>query len=379
MRFSISSDSLKAAAKEAVRVIEVRTPLPILTSVVACQRDKEIYLLAGDGDCLYRVGAGAALECEDIAEGRLFCVNGSSLKGALASLAEQPITVEYGNGAVALTHASGTMKMPADNAEEYPVPKDAEDGCRYITFAPGLLQECFGKASVAADEKNPVRPVMECVNVRLKEDGGVDIVASDGQKLVRCALGADKVTTDMGAGDSILLVPKAGVLLGNAEGSVTMRADGHRARLAAKSDRRAISIQLVEGKYPDYERVIPTAFSHEFTVEARQLISALRRVTPFSDDSSHLVTLSFHGGTLMVEAEDRAFQREAAERVAYEGGAEDYTIGFKGTSLMELLRLAGDGAARIRMTEPSKAVVIEPAEQNENYRLTLLLMPIMLN
>lgn len=377
MKFKISSGGLKEAAKEAVRAIDGRAPMPILTSVVICQENKEIYLLAGDGECLYRVSAGAALECAGVTDGRLFCVNGSTLKDALASLAEQPITVEYDDGKTTITYANGTMEMPADKAEEYPVMKEPEDGYRHAIFA-GLLQKCYAKASVAADVKNQVRPVMGCVNIVIRQDGGADIVASDGHKLVRCTLGADKLTADMEAGDGVLLPPKTRIFMDGQEGRISIRTDGQTARLASMGTGRAFTTRLVESRYPDYGRVIPEDFAYEAVADTSALMAALRRVTPFSNGSSRLVELTFHDGTLTLRAEDRDFDREAKETLPYEGGLPDLRIGFKGTALMEMLQITETESVRIRMNDPSKAAVLEPVGQSADYGLTLLLMPMVL-
>lgn len=377
MRFKISSGGLKEAAKEAVRAIEGRTAMPILTGVVVCQENREIYLLAGDGECLYRVSAGAALECEGVTDGRLFCVNGATLKDALASLSEQPIAVEHEDGRVVITYANGTMEMPADNADEYPVMRKLE-GYRHAIFADGLLQECYAKASVAADEKNQVRPVMGCVNIVIRQDGGADVVASDGHRLVLCALAADKLTTDMEAGDGVLLPPKTRIFMDGREGRISIRTDGQTAILATRGTGRAFTTRLVESRYPDYRRVIPEDFAHEAVLDTRALMAALRRVTPFSNDSSRLVELAFHEGALALRAEDRDFNREANERLPYEGSMADLRIGFKGTALMEMLKVAEAESVRIRMNDPSKAAVLEPVGQNADYGLTLLLMPMIL-
>lgn len=377
MKFKISSGGLKEAAKEAVRVIDNRVAIPVLTSVVICQENKEIYLLAGDGECQYRVGAGAALECEGVTDGRLFCLNGSTLKDALASLSEQPITVEYGDGKTTIAYANGTMEMPADKAEEYPVMKEVEDGYRHAIFA-DLLQGCYAKASVAADAKNQVRPVMGCVNIVIRQDGGADIVASDGHKLVRCTLGADMLTTDMEAGEGVLLPPKTGIFMDGREGRISIRTDGRTARLASMGTGRAFTTRLVESKYPDYERVIPEDFAYEAVLDTRALMAALRRVTPFANDSSRLVELTFREGTLTLRAEDRDFDREAKETLPYEGGVPGLRIGFKGTSLMEMLQITEAESVRMRMSDPSKAAVLEPVGQSAGYRLTLLLMPMIL-
>ena len=109
------------------------------------------------------------------------------------------------------------------------------------------------------------------------------------------------------------------------------------------------------------------------------MLSALRRVSVFSSQSSSLIKLRMNNNELLISAQDIDFSTSAEEKLtcSYEGNA--MSIGFKATFLMDILSNINSQDVVIEVSDPSRAGVLVPAEQAENEELLMLLMPMMLN
>ena len=136
--------------------------------------------------------------------------------------------------------------------------------------------------------------------------------------------------------------------------------------------------RLIDGRYPNYNSVIPNN-PNEVTVDRKALISALRRVMPFASESSQLVRFYIEPGKLEVSSEDMDFSTSARELLACEYVGSPINIGFKGSSLNEVLsNISGDNII-LQLADPSRAGIIVPAEQTENEDVLMLIMPMLLN
>ena len=109
------------------------------------------------------------------------------------------------------------------------------------------------------------------------------------------------------------------------------------------------------------------------------LLSALKRVLIFSNQSSALIKLHMEDNQLVVSGQDIDYSTSAEEHVPCEYADNPMNIGFKGTFLIDILNnITGENVV-IELADPSRAGVIVPAEQEENEDLLMLLMPMMLN
>ena len=218
--------------------------------------------------------------------------------------------------------------------------------------------------SLFATANDELRPVMNGIYFDLTADA-LAIVASDGHKLVR-----SKNFTIKSESPSAFNLPKK---------------DGDDAII--KFDERSAEIQftdgvmrcrLIDGRYPNYNSVIPNN-PNEVTVDRRGLQSALRRVLPFASESSQLIRFHIESGRFEVSSEDIDFSTSAKEQLSCEYNGSPISIGFKGSSLMEILGNITSDNIIIQLADPSRAGIIVPAEQPENEDILMLIMPMLLN
>ena len=137
--------------------------------------------------------------------------------------------------------------------------------------------------------------------------------------------------------------------------------------------------RLIEGRYPNYNSVIPQDNPHKATIDRMTLISALRRVSVFSSQASSLIKLRLSENQIQISAQDIDFSTSAEETLTCQYTGSPMSIGFKSTFLIDILNNISAQEILFELADPSRAGVIVPVEQEEKEDLLMLLMPMMLN
>ena len=166
-------------------------------------------------------------------------------------------------------------------------------------------------------------------------------------------------------------------LLAKEEGVVRLRFDDNNAYVQCANFEMVC--RLIEGRYPNYNSVIPKENPFQVTIDRLSLLNALKRVSVFSNQSSSLIKLHLNISELIVSAQDIDFSTSAEEHIpcAYEG--DELSIGFKATYLIDILGNISSADVILQLADPSRAGLIFPSENEENEDFLMLLMPMMLN
>jgi DNA polymerase-3 subunit beta len=147
-----------------------------------------------------------------------------------------------------------------------------------------------------------------------------------------------------------------------------------------ETDSYTITFRLIEGAYPKYNSVIPSDNNIEACVDGSTLATAIKRTLPFAPDSSQLLSLHFFANELRVVSADYEFSEGANDRVAVDfNSSSPLAIGVKGSTLLKALGYIPNQGIRIKMSDPSRAVLLEPKDPWKNTEVTILLMPMLLN
>ena len=306
-----------------------------------------------------------------------FCIPNRVLLDALKELPEQPLTfdIDTTTYAVKVVYQNGLYNFTAQNADEYPRTQSMTDAAHTITIPANVLIDNISRC-LFATANDELRPIMNGVYFDLTADS-LAIVASDGHKLVRNKNFTIKSETPA----SFDLPKKPANLLKNIlskeDEEVVIKFDDRNAEI--KYADGVLNCRLIDGRYPNYNSVIPTDNPCQVTVDRRALLSALRRVIPFASESSQLVRLHIESGKIEVSSEDMDFATSAKEQIACDYAGNSMSIGFKGSSLMEILSNLSSDQIIIMLADPSRAGIIVPAEQPENEDVLMLIMPMLLN
>ena len=138
--------------------------------------------------------------------------------------------------------------------------------------------------------------------------------------------------------------------------------------------------RLIDGKYPNYEAVIPKANPNKLTIDRQLLLSAIRRVAIFSSKATHQIRFKITGQELVLTAEDLDYYNEAKERLTCNYDGSDMEIGFNSRFFQEMLGNLSQTEVLLEMSAPNRAGLIIPVDnQNADEDILMLLMPVMLN
>ena len=373
MRFTVSSTALSSRLAALSRVINSKNSLPILGDFLFEISGNNLCLTASDSENVMKTSMEIT---EPDGDGR-FCVGNHDLLEAVKGFSEQPITfdVNYTENIAKISYQNGMFSLPIENADEYPQAQSINEGANVINISSELLYANINR-SIFATAQDELRPVMNGIYFDLTPEC-LAVVASDGHKLVRNKIFSIK--SDQPA--AFILPKKPAALLKNIlqkdGGDVIIKFDDRNAEI--NYGEGVIQCRLIEGRYPNYNSVIPQSNPNQLIIDRLGLLSALRRVQPFANDSSNLIRFHVEGGTLQLDAEDYDFSKTATERIACDYNGHAMNIGFKGSSFIEILSNFECQEVIIQLADPSRAGLVLPSEQPENQDVLMLMMPMLIN
>ena len=307
-----------------------------------------------------------------------FCVSCKDLLQTLKNLSGREVTIALDEEKKTLqaSHISGDFTLPFENAEDFPPAKISQESSHKFNISAQGLANAIASVeyAISSDE---VRIIMCSVHFEVTKDNMI-AVASDGLKLVRhtqnVSEGAEEPFDFNLPKKPAHLLP---ILLGNDEGSVQVICG--ETTLGIKSDFFTLSTRLQDGKYPDFNRVIPTKETcvHNYFVDKNALCDALKRLMPLGNAATPLVILSFTDNKLMLKTENMDYSKSAKEHLTcttQEGG--DFVIGFNGAFLLQAIGNVQDNNIALSCIEPDHAALICPQTQAEGVDYTSILMPL---
>ena len=373
MRFTLSSTALSSKLVALSRVINSKNALHILADFLFEIDGNTLYLTASDSENVMKT----QLELTENDGSFRFAIGNHDLLEAVKGFSEQPITfdVNLEQNLVKISYQNGLFSLPVDNADEYPVAQSVNEFAKTITLPNSVLAENINR-TIFATAQDELRPVMNGIYFDLTADN-LAVVASDGHKLVR-----NKIYSVKSEEPAAFILPKKPAsllknLLGKDGGDVTIRFDERNAEINYGDG--VLQCRLIEGRYPNYNSVIPQNNPNEVRVDRLGLLAALRRVQPFANDSSNLVRFHVECSTLQLDAEDYDFSKTATERMTCDYNGMPITIGFKGNAFIEILGNIECPDVVIQLADSSRAGLVLPSEQPENQEVLMLMMPMLMN
>ena len=349
MKFIVSSTALSSHLQAVSRVINSKNALPILDCFLFDLQDGTLSVTASDSETTMVT----SLEVnESDADGR-FAVTAKTLLDALKEIPEQPLAFDINIGTLEINvqYQNGKYSLMGQSADEFPQLTQLGDNAVRVEIDAEVLLNGINR-SVFATADDELRPVMNGIYFDITTDD-ITMVASDGHKLVRC---------------------KTFAAHGNER---AIEFDERNAVFTLENYRMVC--RLIEGRYPNYNSVIPQNNPYKVTVDRQSLIGALRRVSIFSSQASSLIKLRLSNNQITISAQDIDFSTSAEETQTCQYDGNDMSIGFKSTFLLDILNNISAEEVIIELADPSRAGVIIPVEQEEKEDLLMLLMPMMLN
>lgn len=373
MKFIISSTALFSHLQAISRVINSKNTLPILDCFLFDLKGGTLSITASDTETTMVTSVEVT---ESDSDGRI-AITARTLLDAMKEIPEQPLTfnIDEKTLEVIVQYMNGKYSVMGQNADEYPQAATLNGNAVHVSIPSDMLLNSINRTLFAtADDE--LRPVMNGIYFDITPEN-ITMVASDGHKLVK-----NQNLTVKGSEKAAFILPKKPAnllknILTKEENSVSIDFDERNAVITLAKYRMVC--RLIEGRYPNYNSVIPQNNPYKITIDRAVLLSALRRVSVFSSQSSSLVKLRLEASKLIISTQDIDFSTSAEETLSclYEG--TPMSIGFKAPFLIDILNNTPGQDVVIELADPSRAGVIVPAEQEEETNLVMLLMPMMLN
>ena len=373
MRLTISSTTLANRLSALSKVFNSKNSMPILDCFLFEVKNNVLTITASDNENVMTT----QLKLDESDSDGVFAINNRTILDAVKELPEQPLTldVDMATYAVKVIYLNGMYNFTAQSGEEFPSLQPLSENSASIVIDSKTLSNDISR-SIFATANEVLRPVMNGIYFDLKKDA-LAIVASDGHKLVRTQNKGITSDTPM----SFILPKKPATLLKNVlqktDDDIVIRFDERNANVLFPDG--TLSCRLIEGRYPNYNSVIPQDNPNQLSIDRMVLIGVIRRVLPFASDSSQQIRLHIEKGKLVISSEDIDFYTSAKEEIICDYNGNPMDIGFKGTSLMEILTNLDCEEVLLELADPSRPCLILPAQQPENENVLMLIMPMLLN
>jgi DNA polymerase-3 subunit beta len=371
MKFIVSSSYLLKQLQVLGSVINSSNTLPILDNFLFELDNNRLIVSASD----LETTMSATLEIDSTSQGSV-AVPAKLLLEILKTFPEQPLTftVEE-NSTIEISSNSGKYALAYAPGDEFPKSVILDEPSSTVVPAE-VLATAISKTIFAAGNDD-LRPVMSGVFFQFSPEGLI-FVATDAHKLVKYS------RTDVKASEvADFIMPKKPLnilkgILGVTDSEVKIEYNDSNAVFSF--DSYMLVCRLIDGKYPNYEAVIPKENPNKLHIDRTQFLNSVRRVAIFSNKTTHQIRLKIAGTELNISAEDIDYSNKAEERLTCDYQGDDLQIGFNSRFLTEMLNNLQSDEIQLEMSLPNRAGILTPVDGlDEGEVITMLVMPVMLN
>jgi DNA polymerase-3 subunit beta len=372
MKFIVSSTVLLRQLQGISGVLNTNNTLPILDNFLFKIENGLLVVSASDLETTMTT----KIELSNVDKDGSVAIPARFIVDTLKTFADEPLTfvVDESNYSIEIKSNNGKFKLSGFNGEEFPrIP--SIDKASELEITSEALGNAIGK-TLFATGNDELRPVMSGVLFELNEDS-ITFVSTDAHKLVRYKRFDAKASKP-----ASFIMPKKPLnllkgILDNGESKVKVQYNTMNAYFEFNDIQ--LICRLIDGTYPNYEAVIPKANNNVLTIDRKSLLASVKRVSIFSNKTTHQVRLRISGSELNISAEDLDYSNEANERLTCSYDGSDIEIGFNSRFLVEMLNNLTSTEIQLRLSEPNRAGLLVPEVKDENEDVLMLVMPVMLN
>ena len=371
MKFIVSSHSLLKKLQILLSVVNTTNTLPILDNFLFQISKNSLKITSSD----LETTMSTIIEIESESSGEI-AVPAKLLVDALKNFPDQPLTFSaQQDNILEIIANDGKYTVSFVQAEEFPKPIEIKDSST-TTFNGRILSKAIN-STIFATGNDDLRPVMSGVFFQFSSKN-VTVVGTDAHKLVRYI--RNDIISDR---NSEFIMPKKALqvlksILSDFENDISIEFNETNAKFTFEN--YTLSCRLIEGKYPNYEAVIPKENPNKLIIERILLLNSVKRVGIFSNKSTNQIKFKIAGSELNISAEDYDYNNKAEERIACNYNGDDIEIGFNSRFLIDMLNNLDCNEICLSMSLPNKAGLITPTDKIEGKEeITMLIMPVMLN
>jgi len=371
MKFNIVQHDLFEGLQKVIGVVPAKSTTPVLENLLFELTDQKLKITGTD----LEVTVMTQIQPKDIQEEGAVALPARVITEMIRSLPDIPIQFELDSGyKMKMTTEKGFYQISGISKENYPeVPAPSEE--HVMSVENTQLSRMLSKTifAVSVDE---LRPALMGVFLQIMQNE-LRMVSTDGHRLSKII--DTEYTSDL---DDIQMIipPKAvQIALKNLDGDGETQLVIDKSSMSFKFGDTTLHTRLVEGQYPDYERVIPRDNEKSLVVDKQLLAASVKRVSLFSSQLTRQIRFSLVPQKLTVLSEDIDLGGEAREELNVDYQDEPMEIGFNSQYLSDIIKQIDTDDIEFKLKTPISAALVLPAQQRENESFMMLLMPIKLS
>ena len=372
MKFIVSSSLLYKEIQTLGGIINSTNTLPILDNFLFEINNNKLTLSSSDLESTMT----SEIEIESTTTDKV-AISAKLLTDILKTFSEQPLTFsKTDNNTIEISASNGKYSLAYLNGDEFPKQIELLDAYETKVKASDLGNAI--NSTIFASGTDDLRPVMNGVFFQFNSDS-LKFVATDAHKLVKFET-SEYTTNEV----SEFIMPKKplqilkGILQGENSELVIQHNESNAKFIFDKS---SITCRLIDGKFPNYEAVIPKDNPNVLTIDRQLFLNSVRRVSIFSNKTTNQIRIKIAGTLLNISAEDFDFSNKADENLECQFSGDDIQIGFNSKFLIEMLNNLESDMITLSMSHPNRAGIIRPLNEDGESKetITMLVMPVMLN
>ena len=370
MKFIISSGELLKNLQTLGLILNTNNTLPILDNFLFNIKENDLVVTSSD----LETTLSSKIKIESTITVKV-AIPAKLLVDILKSLPNQPLTFSMENNILEINSNNGKYSLSYMDGDEFPKSLILEDTSE-LNFNSKILLKIIN-STIFASGNDDLRPVMSGVFFQINPNASC-FVSTDAHKLVKY------VRNDIKAEKGVeFILPNKPLnilksILPEKSSEVKVLFNNNNAIFSFSSFR--LSCRLIDGKFPNYEAVIPKENPNVLEIDRNMLLNSTRRASIFSSKTTNQVKFEIKGNLLHISAEDLDFNNKADETLECNYNGDNISIGFNSRFIIEMLNNLSSEMVKIELSSPNRAGLISPVPQNSNdEEITMLVMPIMLN
>lgn len=353
MKLSAARDDLLKPLQAVIGVVERRQTMPILSNVLLVARDDQLSVTATD----LEVELVAKTEV-NVETGGEITVSGRKLLDICKALPDSAnISVGVSGEKMVVRSGRSRFTLATLPAAEFPTVEDIKAG-QTISVSQDVLRRLIEKTHFSMAQQD----VRYYLNGMLLETSGKHLraVATDGHRLALCQ-------ADVGGKmpDQQVIVPRKGVLelqrLMGGDGELDIELGANHIRIQLEGIR--YTSKLIDGRFPEYDRVIPKESSNQLQADKETLRSALQRTAILSNEKYRGIRLIIRDSGVVLQAHNPE-QEEAEEEVEVEYSGDDIEIGFNVNYLLDAIGAVDGDEITLSVVDSNSSCLIREPENN---------------
>lgn len=366
MKVEILQENLVKSVLLVQRFAGKKSSLPILSNILITAETNQLTFQASDMETLISL-----TEKSQVDESGIIAIPAQTLGEYLKTLPPGKLTLTEVNQGVLLSSASRTAEIAGVESEDFPTPP-VQDYLPSITLPTTALKQIVSQVSYAAS-KEEARPVLASLLLKFSPDS-MEVVATDGYRLSQLFFPHFSSATEA---YQILVPAKVVAELDRLTNetqveNVTVEVSEDTQSIRFSLDNIILVSRLIDGKYPEYQKILPKSSSLNITVDRSELLDLLKSASIFARQNAHIVRLSIGAGTLTVSANAARLGKQSAKMSLLSDTQREIEVAFNVDYLLDVLSHFGSSEVSIGINEPLMPVTFK----GEKPDLVHVIMPV---